>query len=223
MSTHFQQQLQSASGKQLKLKINDNHSTMLSVKWEPDCTKVSVHKMFLDAPQNVMEALACYIHNGEGAMAPIVKSFIEDGLQNLDYSNRIDSHKLNPYGKVYDLKEIYDTLNKEYFDEALKLKITWFDRNIKDKKKISFGLYCDLLKLIKIHRQLDNAKFPKYVVAYIVYHEMLHNTCPTYVDTKGVRQIHNRKFKTQEVQFKEFHRAQNWIKQHCALFFQDEH
>ena len=39
----FQERLENSVGSKLRLKINDNRSTMLSVKWDPDCTKVSLH------------------------------------------------------------------------------------------------------------------------------------------------------------------------------------
>ena len=59
--TSLQNKIQNHSGRKLKLKINDNRSTMLSVRWEPDCTKVSLHRIFLQAPRNVMDELSCYL------------------------------------------------------------------------------------------------------------------------------------------------------------------
>ena len=86
----IQEQLKIGAGIKLRLKINDNRSTMLSVKWEPDCTKVSLHRMFLQAPQNVMQALACYLRGEHKKIAPSIKAYIEDNLQKLDYSHQID-------------------------------------------------------------------------------------------------------------------------------------
>ena len=53
--------LEKGSEAKVQLKINNNRSTMLSVRWEPDCTKVSLHQMFLNAPTNIMQDLACYV------------------------------------------------------------------------------------------------------------------------------------------------------------------
>lgn len=216
----FQKRLQSPLGKEIKLTINDNRSTMLSVKWEPDCTRVSLHRMFLNAPQNVMDELACYIRREDGDMTPLVKSFIEKGVQRLDYSRHIDPEKLDACGKVYDLKELYDALNWEYFNNGLALQITWFgDEGQRNRSKISFGLYYPALRLIKIHRKLDSIFCPKYVLSYIIYHEMLHERCPPFVDDNGKRHIHNQEFKIKERQFKDFDRSQQWINEHRALFF----
>lgn len=208
----FQEQLEDSVGAKLQLKINDNRSTMLSVKWEPDCTKVSLHRMFLQAPQNVMQALACYLKGEDKRLAPSIKAYIEYNLQRLDYSHELDLSKLQTKGHVYDLKKIYHDLNQEYFDQPLALHITWFgERGRKTCKRVTFGFYHDSLRLIKINRLLDNKDFPDYLVAYVIYHEMLHYVCPTYVDENGVKHIHSKAFKEQEKEFKYFKEAQKWI------------
>lgn len=216
----FQRQLESASRKKLKLTINDNRSTMLSVKWEPDCTKVSLHRMFLQAPENVMQSLACYIDRRQRSIAPPVKAFISEKLKTLDYSHQIKNMSLEQQGKIYHLGELYTDINREYFDNQLNLNITWFGKHAhRNRRCITFGLYCDRLKLIKISRLLDTSFFPDYVVSFIIYHEMLHHLCPPYVDEKGLNRIHNKEFKNREKAYKEFHKAQQWIKAHKTSLF----
>ncbi len=216
----FQEQLENWSGMKLDLKINDNRSTMLSVKWEPDCTKVSVHRMFLQAPQNIMQALACYLRGEHRKIAPSIKAYIEDNLQRLDYSHQLNLGKLQTKGRFYDLQEIYKSLNREYFDNQLDLYITWFGNCERAKcNRITFGLYHDPLRLIKINRLLDNRRFPDYFVAYVVYHEMLHYVCPAYVDERGWKHIHSKEFKRQEKQFKYFQIAQQWIQDNQNYLF----
>lgn len=216
----FQEQLENRIGTKLQLKINDNRSTMLSVKWESDCTKVSMHRMFLEAPQNIMQALTCYLKGEQKKLAPSIKAYIEVNLQKLDYSHELDLSKLQTAGNVYDLKRIYDDLNREYFDNALKLHITWFGKtHTRNRSRITFGLYYDPLKLIKINRLLDQVHFPDYVIAYVVYHEMLHYVCPTYVDEKGQKHIHSKEFKAQEKKYPYFDLAEQWLKKHHNELF----
>jgi hypothetical protein len=220
VSTSFQEELENSIGRKLKLKINDNRSTMLSVRWEPDCTKVSLHRMFLRAPQNVMEALACYIRQEHKIIHPTIKAFIEKGLKKLDYSHELKKHQLYIQGNVYNLKEIYNQINKEYFQGKLDLAITWFGNpNQRNRTRVTFGLYYDPLKLIKINRLLDSPSCPEYLVSYVVYHEMLHNVCPSYVDERGIHRVHSKEFKEQEVQFRYYDLAQKWIKTHQDKLF----
>lgn len=216
----LQQNLELKTGRKFNFKLNDNRSTMLSVRWEPNITKVSMHRMFLTAPQNVMDDLACYLLKKENQIAPTIKAFIETNLKKLDYTNLVDKSKLISSGSVYNLDEIYSRLNCEYFNRKLNLSITWFGRhNQKNRSRATFGLYHEPMKLIKIHRMLDSHIFPDYVVDFVVYHEMLHHVCPSYVDEKGITRIHSKAFKEKESHFKEFSRAQKWIKTNQTHFF----
>jgi hypothetical protein len=211
-TTTFQERLENSTGTKLVLKINNNRSTMLSVKWEPDFTKVSLHRMFLRAPKNVMQELACYLKREHDTLAPNIKAYIEDNLQKLDYSYQLNLKKLDTKGRVYDLQQIYDDLNREYCNGELNLYITWFgNARRSSSNRITFGLFHDPLRLIKINRLLDSEHFPPYFVAYIIYHEMLHYVCPTYVDSKGIKQIHSKAFRAREKQFSHYLAAQQWI------------
>lgn len=216
----FQEELESNLGKKLQLKINDNRSTIVSVKWERHCTKVSLHRMFLKAPQNIMDKLACYIKREDKSMDPKVKSFIETGLQKLNYFSILDPKKLYQIGNVYNLKQIYDDLNREYFNQKLDLGITWFGNGSqKNRTRVTFGLYHDTLKLIKINRLLDSPNFPDYFVAYVIYHEMAHHVCPAYVDEKGINRVHSKEFKQVEAKFKYFDLAEKWLQENKNNFF----
>lgn len=220
MTALIQRELESRSGMKLKLKINDNRSTMLSVKWEPDCTQVSLHRIFLQAPKNVMEALACYLRQEDEAIAPMVRAYIEDKIKALDYSHLVDHSKLCTQGAVYDLKKIYNELNEEYYGGKLDLAITWFGKpKQRPRSRVTFGLYHDALRLIKINRFLDAPTFPDYLVAYVVFHEMVHHVCPAYTDSKGYHHIHTKEFKKEEAKFRHFALAQRWIKENQATLF----
>lgn len=216
----FQERLENSSGRKLKLKINDNRSTMLSIKWEPGGAKVSLHRMFLEAPNNVMDALACYIRQEETIIGPTVKAFIENSIQNLNYSHELDKSKLYSQGHVYNLLKIYNDLNLEYFKSQLDLNITWFGKPLqKAGSRVTFGLYYDQIRLIKVNRLLDSPSFPDYFVSYVVYHEMLHNVCPSYYDDSGQHHIHSKEFKAKEAEFKHYDLAKAWIKKNHSSFF----
>lgn len=216
----LQKELERGAGQKLQLKIQDNRSTMLSVKWESDCTRLSLHKMFLQAPENVMDALACYLKEQNPKLHPILKTYIEENLPKLDYSHQINPAKLEVQGRHYHLKELYDALNGEYFAGQLQLHITWFgEKKQKSRTRITFGLYHDLLRLIKINRLLDDPFFPEYLVQYVIFHEMLHHTCPSYIDASGKKQIHSPEFRSCEKHFRYYLQAQKWICEHQADLF----
>ena len=220
MHTNIQQHFQKGTNKKVQLKINDNRSTMLSVRWEPDCTKISMHKIFLKAPQNVMEALTCYVKRKQPQMPAPIREFIETHLHKLDYSHTLDHRKLYCQGTCYNLKDVYDSLNQEYFDNKLNLTITWYGKaHQRNRSRVTFGLYHDPLKLIKINRLLDSPSYPDYLISYVVYHEMLHEVCPSYFDENGVHRIHNKEFKALEMNYRHYSVALEWIKNNQDHFF----
>ena len=216
----FLDRLQETTGRPLKVKINDNRSTMLSVRWATDHTRVSVHRMFLTAPGNVMDALACYIRGDDKQLAPSIRAYIEESLQALDYSHTLDQTRLRSAGVVYDVKEVYDKLNAEYFEGELNLSITWFGaQQQRSRRRLTFGLYDEPLKLIKIHRILDHEDIPLCVLEYVIFHEVCHHVCPPYVDENGINRVHHSAFKARERLYSRYDEAQCWIKKHREDMF----
>jgi len=117
-------------------------------------------------------------------------------------------------GSFYDLDQMYEEVNQEYFDQKLDLKITWFG----SAKRAAFrvrrlGLYDQRQQLIKIHRLLDNALFPSFFVSYVIYHEMLHHVCPPVHGKRGRRKVHHAAFYQRERQFRDYALARKWEKE----------
>jgi hypothetical protein len=123
-------------------------------------------------------------------------------------------------GKLYDLKEIYTSLNNTYFNNTLDLKITWFgNANRSARRHRRLGVYCFEEKLIKIHRLLDSPDFPAYFIAWVVYHEMLHYVYPPLKAKRGRYSIHHCEFRKKEREFADYAVAKRWEKENRRLFF----
>lgn len=216
----FFRKLEYRYGKKLAVRVNDNRQTMLSVRWAPKLVKISMHRIFLKAPRTVMDDLGCYIRREHKVISSEIKTFIEKNRDHLDYSHLVDPKRMDSKGEVYDLKAIYAKLNRKFFKGSIDCAITWFGNvNMKNRSRISLGLYYDSLKLIKIHKLLDRKGVPPYVIEFVVFHEMLHAVCPAYIDEKGIYRVHNKEFKKIEESFYCYEEATNWIKQHQVKFF----
>jgi hypothetical protein len=176
--------------------------------------------MFLQAPASVMQALGTYLKGKDRELQPAVKAYIEECRQRLDYSHTLEPGALSHEGRVYNLQEIYNEINRDYFKGKLKLLITWFgEPRSRNRSRIAFGLYHDTLKLIKINRILDKNSIPCYLIAYVIYHEMLHHVCPPFIDEDGVSRIHNEEFKRRELAFSHYHHAIQWIRENRQNLF----
>jgi len=161
----FCHRLKMETGLPLRLRINCNRSTVLSVSKRDGLLSVSVHEIFMSAPLEVFSEIVRYIKQPGGSLGPLVKSFIERELpSSIKESNR-PPPKLRSLGEVFDLQEIYEAINAKYFGAALELLITW-GREGRGRSpwarstQICFGTYHDDLKLIRINPILDKSMVP---------------------------------------------------------------
>lgn len=206
------------------LKINENRSTMIRLlEKKRERVTLSIHKMFLRAPEEIIEAVAHYVRGtrkNKRIYNQQIRFYIHENLSNYDFSHLVDQTSMTTKGKHYDLKKIYEDLNREYFQGTLHLHLTWYgDRKLKNSSRLTFGQYLMTLKLIKIHRLLDDVFFPEFFVSFIVYHEMLHAYVPAYIDSKGRFRIHSPEFKALEKQFKYYKDAIRWEKANKEKLF----
>jgi hypothetical protein len=106
-------------------------------------------------------------------------------------------------GRHYDLEEIFRGLNKRFFHGQIpSTRLGWSHRN---SQRI-LGHYDSGHGTIVISRKLDSPSVPRYVVEYIVYHEMLHIRFP--VERRGQRRVvHSREFREAEKKFAQYDSA----------------
>lgn len=112
-------------------------------------------------------------------------------------------------GDVYDLDEIFSDINKKYFGDTVKEPVlTWSSR----KTYRILGHHDATHEAIVISRSLDRRDVPKYVVEYVVFHEMLHIVHPT-IYRNGRRYNHTPAFKRDEERFADLERTMFWIEE----------
>lgn len=112
-------------------------------------------------------------------------------------------------GETYDLDEIFLFLNQIYFQNALPTPVlTW---SAKKTFRI-LGHHDSTHKTIAISKSLDDRRVPRFVVEYVVFHEMLHIKHPT-VYREGRRYNHTPAFRRDEENFAYFEEAERWIEQ----------
>lgn len=110
-------------------------------------------------------------------------------------------------GDFYDLDEIFDNLNRTYFKNTLpKPVLTWSAR----KTFRILGHHDSTHETVVISKSLDDKKVPKFVVEYVVFHEMLHIFHPT-EHRNGRRFNHTPAFRRNEKKFLYFEKAEDWI------------
>jgi hypothetical protein len=111
-------------------------------------------------------------------------------------------------GHQYHLDEIFEDLNRRFFHGLMgRPQLTWS----RDHARNRLGHYDPAHNAIVISRVFDHPRVPRFVVEYIVFHEMLHLKHP--VKLRGSRRcVHSREFMAEERVFPELTRAQNFLK-----------
>ena len=198
--------------------LTDNRYTMISVRRlaKEKRYEVRLHHMFADADPVITRALARYIADNDAEASRVLGDFID---QNAGYvrgrARRQPTQVIFTAGEHHDLRDIYDELNARYFDNKIDAAITWGQRCGRPRRRnsIKMGSYSVEDRLIRIHRSLDRAFVPRFFVAWIVFHEMLHQVHDIRVKN-GRREFHSKEFLADEAMYEHFDEAKAWERRH---------
>jgi hypothetical protein len=170
------------------------------------------------APENVLHAIAhiliAKIHRKQidpvqaaryrrfvGSRAISEKAHL---LRQMRGRKRIDG----PVGNVYHLDDIFEELNTKFFYGLMaRPNMSWSQNTARHL----LGHYDPAHNAIVVSRVFDDVRVPRYVVEYIVYHEMLHLKHP--VRLKGSRRcVHSKQFQEEERLFPKLDEVKKFLR-----------
>jgi len=198
--------------------LTDNRYTMISVRRVPKDKRyeVRLHHMFADADPVITRALARYIAENDPEASRILGDFIDGNSGHVrGRARRQPAQVIFTAGEHHDLRSIYDDLNARYFANKIDALITWGAKNGRPRRRnsIKMGSYAVEDRLIRIHRSLDREFVPRFFVAWIVFHEMLHQVHDIRVKN-GRREFHSKEFLADEAMYERFEEAKRWERSH---------
>lgn len=111
-------------------------------------------------------------------------------------------------GRVYDLEEVFEDLNRRFFFGLMaRPQLTWSNNH----SRRALGHYDPAHNAIVISKIFDQPLIPRYAVEYLLYHEMLHLKHP--VKLRGSRRcVHGREFQEEEKLFPDLDKALAFLK-----------
>lgn len=207
-------ELTRATGVDIRLRITNNTSTMMSLRYESAGRRalVGLHHMFLEAPEEIRKALSAWIVK-PSAKAPGKKleAFIAE-QRHLISAKPARSAVLRTQGRFFDLDALHREVNGAFFNNEVSAPITWGKMpTLRRRRSIRFGSYSPGEHLIRIHPLLDQDFVPPFFVRYIVFHEMLHAHMGIEETATGRRKIHPPDFRRREAAYPDFPRALAWM------------
>ena len=219
---HLLRQLNRLTGGRLRsLELTDNRRTILSVRAGKTGFRapleLRIHHSFTAAPEEVLQAVATFVESKRGSdLAREALVVIREHFTAHRETARARRVVLRPEGAALDLREVFADLNERYFEGRLAVAITWGKSAISSRcgrrrsASLQLGSYSYEDRLIRLHRVLDHAEVPRYVVEAVVYHEMLHADMPPEI-RGGKRFFHTPEFRRRERIYRNLTRAERWI------------
>jgi hypothetical protein len=202
----------------VQVTLTDNRYTMISVRRivKERRFEVRLHHMFVDADPVITRALARYIADNDPDASRVLGDFIDSNSGHVKgRARRQPATVIFTAGEHHDLRQIFDELNGLYFENRIDAAITWGARTGRPRRRnsIKMGSYSVEDRLIRIHRSLDRAFVPRFFVAWIVFHEMLHQVHDIRVKN-GRREFHSKEFLADEAMFEHYDEAKSWERRH---------
>ena len=179
---------------------------------------VRISDLLEGAPAPVFEALA-YILLGKLYRKPVPRLYAHryrlylnrrDVRRQATLVRQIRGRKFvsGPQGEFYNLAEVFDRLNREFFDGLLGCPLLGWSRR---PSRSMLGHFDPAHNAIIISRLFDRAEVPGLALDYVMFHEMLHLQHP--VDHSRARRcVHTKEFREAEKKFPKRREAKEIIK-----------
>lgn len=207
-------------GHGLRLTLTNNRHNIVAVRREPAVYVVRIHRIFSGAEPRLVRSLARYVVHNDRRASRVLGEFIERHEHIITQAPRRPRLvKLRAAGRVHDLQDIFDRLNRRYFDGTLQAQITWGPAVLRaQQRSIKMGSFSVEDRIIRVHPVLDRADVPLFFVEWIVFHEMLHGRHEIR-RSRGRRCFHPPEFLAQEREFVDYERASAWEKENVDRLF----
>jgi hypothetical protein len=191
--------------------FTDNLNTMLSIKRGQGVWTLRMHRMFAAAPPAVLRAVAQYAQSQDRRSATLLRRYIDHHEHLIRPPVEPRAQAIDVQGAHHNLKGIFDELNAEYFGGTIGARITWGPRTRRraGRESIKLGSYSVEEQLIRIHPVLDAADVPRFFIAWIIYHEMLHEVHDMPI-VDGRRVYHTPEFRRAEARFEHYAESVLW-------------
>ncbi len=202
---------------EIQVEFKDFTGITSTVEWKENVLRMRISDVLRNAPENVLEALA-HLLLGKMLKKPVAaryrdryKRFLNrrDVVEAAEQTRRTRGRKvLRPgQGRVYDLAAMFDELNFRYFHGLMSAPALGWTPG---ESRTVLGHYDPAHHTIVISSLLDRVSVPREVVAYVLYHEMLHLRYPV-KRIAGKRCVHTEEFRRAEEEFAEIGAARAWI------------
>jgi len=207
-------QTQQKTGLQVEFYVSLNfQASLYRARHVPEGTDLQVHEGFLDAPLEVLDALAATALSRRSAKRTRAIRDYADSDAFAEIALALDAddptaEQSSARGQCYNLKDLFEEVNQAYFAGQLAAPRLRWTRSLTRRV---FGHYQPATDTVTISQTLDTQSIPECVVRFVMYHELLHKFLGL-KKVNGRRYAHTAEFRTLERQFAGYEEAQAWLR-----------
>lgn len=206
--------LRGALGLPVRITLTDNRRAMISSRLRDGRLELRMHRLFLEADRALLDDLVRYLRDGDPTASRALSRFVAQQRHHIrpPSPRRIG---LKTDGQVHDLRALLAEQRAEHVPDAEDpIRISWAKRGAAQRRarrpSLRLGTYVHDLRLIRIHPVLDQDWVPRFFVAFVVFHELLHHVVPPAVDRAGRVHYHTAAFRRRERAHPDYPRATAW-------------
>lgn len=213
----LRQYLSQATGRPVRLRINDNTHSMISTGRDGSGPgiRLSLHRSFLEADDHVIRAIAQFVAGPTDECRRVIRSWISKmESARLAQPRAIPARNVagTPIGKHHNLAQLGQAVNLQYFAGQIVFRIIW-GKTIKagkSQRHVTLGTWNHRQRIVRIHPMLDHPNVPRYFLDFVLYHELTHAAVPSRISPSGKMQHHGEDFRQREEDFPQFTLAKLW-------------
>lgn len=188
-----------------------------SWKLRPEGASFRISDYLDESPDEVLSSLGWYLMSkalGRKCLPRRTEAYIEYSRSRALwqpkkelYLRRARALSVCTKGETRNLSVVFDYVNACYFEGRFgSPTLAWADESPSRR----LGFYFEPMDLMAVNKVLDSPSVPRYVLEFVVYHEMLH--CA--VSPRGTpsrRIYHSNEFRKRERAFSMYGDAQRWL------------
>jgi hypothetical protein len=172
-----------------------------------------------EAPRQVLEAILLLLAHKVLRRKPPAEArrIFERFRRDPEVEGRVQARRLErgrkqirgTRGKYHELEEIFSEVNETYFNGQVEVRrLGWGSR----RSWRRLGHYDPVHNTITVSPVLDAHRVPRMIVAYLLYHEMLHTL---FTDSPGGKRHHTAEFNRAERAFPSYAEARRFLDHFC--------
>lgn len=180
--------------------------------------ELRLHSLFADADAKVREAVASWCVAGRRATRAcrVIDQHVEERLA----LTRPRPPKLDGRGRHHDLESIAAEVLRTHlrldWKDGERVPVGWGRAASSARRGLRLGSYDPDARCVRIHPVLDQPAVPRFVVAFVVFHELLHHLHPPRRDATGRMVHHGPVFRAKEAAHPDYRAIQAWERAHIS-------